>query len=79
MEWLVAYPQNTPPLLIKVSDPTCTAWLPSTDDEDYHVSYNKKADKWLVSSPSIGMSKYATWCSNHILFTLIFIYHALTQ
>ena len=63
----MAYPESSSPLLVKVSDPTCTAWLPDNDDEDYQVAYNKKAGKWLVSSPSLGTSKYATWCSNQIM------------
>lgn len=58
--YLVAYPPNTAPLLIDVENPVQCAYLPENDDQDYQLSVNKKNEKWIVSSPGLGFSKYVT-------------------
>ena len=45
--------------MVKVADPTKCAWLPENDEKDYMV-YSGPGDKFVVSSPACGFSKYVT-------------------
>jgi hypothetical protein len=59
-EWIVAYPGGGKPLLVKVADPTKCAWLPENEHKDYMI-YCGPGEKYVVSSPGCGFSKYVAW------------------
>lgn len=58
--FLVAFPQNTPPLLVSTEDPNQTVWLPANPEKDFFVTTNPKSGKPMVCSPSLEYSKYVT-------------------
>ena len=75
--WIIAYPHASDPILIKVDDPTVTAWLPANPELDYAISKNKKSGKWMVSSPGLGFSKYVPRPVDHfVCFLFSFGTHA---
>lgn len=59
--FLVAYPTSSKPLLVNIESPWECFELPENAEQDYQVTQNKKSDKWMVSSPSLCYSKYATF------------------
>lgn len=46
--------------MVKVADPTKCAWLPENEHKDYMI-YCGPGEKYVVSSPGCGFSKYVAW------------------
>ena len=62
--YVIAYPKDSKPLLISVTDPHRTAWLPENPDNDYMIATNPTTSKECVTSPSLGYSAYVSCWKN---------------
>lgn len=69
---MVVYPADSQPLLVSVADPYQTAWLPDNDEKDYMLVKNPRNEKYMVTSPTLMVSHYATCqCKTSYLCTFV--------
>ena len=51
-EFIVAFPENSPPLLVSTEDPNQTVWLPENPEKDFFICRTRRVEsRWFAVHP----------------------------